>query len=140
MQNQKQNREKIMTHKLAKGHCQFHTEVFPSQKDKFALLSHGQSPATMLITCSDSRIAPNLITGSEPGDIFVVRNVGNVVPSHESNCSEVAAIEFGVAVLGVQNIVVCGHSDCGALKAGLSGKVRGNRVCRRLCERHFSHG
>jgi carbonic anhydrase len=105
--------------KLVNGIHKFQTEVFESQKDLFSLLAKGQSPQTLFITCSDSRIDPGLITQTAPGDIFVLRNAGNLVPPYSaSNGGEVATIEYAVKVLGVQDIVVCGHSHCGAM-AGL---------------------
>ena len=78
-------------------------------------IHHFQS--TLFITCSDSRINPNLITHTEPGDLFILRNAGNIIPPHgAANGGEGATIEFAVAGLGVQDIIVCGHSHCGAMK------------------------
>jgi len=101
----------------------FSQEVFPTQKPLFESLSLGQKPHTLMITCSDSRIDPNLVTQTQPGELFVVRNAGNIVPPFgASKGGEEAAIEFAIDGLGVSNIVVCGHSHCGAMSA-LMGKV-----------------
>lgn len=106
---------------LLPGLRKFSEEVFPSQKPLFEELSQGQKPHTLLITCSDSRIDPNLVTQTQPGELFVVRNAGNIVPPFgASRGGEEAAIEFAVDGLKVSNIVVCGHSHCGAM-AALSG-------------------
>jgi carbonic anhydrase len=90
------------------------------------LVDEGQKPHALVITCADSRVVPNLVFGSEPGEIFVVRNIGNIVPPSYMKPIENsvgAAIEYAVEVLGVPNIVVMGHSDCGAMKAVLNGKT-----------------
>lgn len=85
----------------------------------FERLAYNQDPHTLFITCSDSRISPNLITSTDPGELFIVRNVGNMIPKHglDDTPAEGAALEFSIAVLGVKEIVVCGHSGCGAMKA-----------------------
>ena len=86
-------------------------------KDLFEQLGHGQNPETLFITCSDSRIDPNLLTQSQPGDLFILRNAGNIVPAHGAASSgEAATIEFAVGALGVKDIILCGHSQCGAMK------------------------
>lgn len=108
---------------LLPGLRKFSEEVFPSRKPLFEELSQGQKPHTLLITCSDSRIDPNLVTQTQPGELFVVRNAGNIVPPFgASKGGEEAAIEFAVDGLRVSNIVVCGHSHCGAM-AALMGRV-----------------
>ena len=81
------------------------------------LAETGQQPETLFITCSDSRVNPNLITNSAPGELFIVRNVGNVVPHMDLPGGTAAAIQYAVEVLNVENIIVCGHTQCGALKA-----------------------
>jgi carbonic anhydrase len=98
--------------------------VFPKQKELFQRLADRQNPQALFITCADSRIVPDLITQSEPGDLFVCRNVGNVVPSYGELLGGVSsAIEYAVEALGVKNIVICGHSNCGAMKALLNPDV-----------------
>ena len=101
----------------------FSDEVYPSHKPLFESLAAGQKPHTLMITCSDSRIDPNLVTQTLPGELFVLRNAGNIVPPFgSSDGGEEAAIEFAIQGLGVSNIVVCGHSQCGAMSA-LMGEV-----------------
>jgi len=97
--------------------------VFPARKSHFHLLAEGQTPEWLFITCADSRVLPDLILGTEPGDLFISRSIGNVVPvtSHDVD-GVTATIEYAVEVLKVRHIIVCGHSDCGALKATLDRK------------------
>ena len=103
--------------KLIDGIHHFQQSIFGSQQELFKRLAHGQSPETLFITCSDSRISPNLITQTEPGELFILRNAGNIVPPHgASNGGEAATIEFAVAALGVRDVIICGHSHCGAMK------------------------
>jgi carbonic anhydrase len=105
---------------LIEGHKRFHKEVFPHKRDKFHLLSDRQAPQYLFITCSDSRIVPDLILQTEPGDLFITRNAGNVVPvsgNDVDGCT--ATIEYAVEVLKVRYAILCGHSDCGAMKAAL---------------------
>ena len=103
--------------KLIQGLHHFQTTLFGSQRELFEHLAKGQSPEVLFITCSDSRIAPNLLTQSEPGELFVLRNAGNIVPPYGAvQGGEAATIEFAVAGLGVKDIIVCGHSHCGAMK------------------------
>jgi len=109
--------------RLFSGLKKFSEFVYPKKEHLFSKLAQGQSPHTLFITCSDSRIDPSLITQTEPGELFVIRNAGNLVPAHDgSGRGEEAAIEFALEGLGVENIVVCGHSHCGAMEA-LSGKI-----------------
>jgi Carbonic anhydrase len=104
--------------KLITGLHHFQSNVFESQKELFERLAEGQAPEALFITCSDSRINPNLITQTNPGDIFVLRNAGNIIPPYgASNGGEGATIEFAVAALGVKDIIICGHTHCGAVKA-----------------------
>mgnify|MGYP000729917832 CR=1 FL=1 len=109
-----------MMQKLIAGLHRFTNEDLGRYQKLFKRLSkEGQNPHTLFITCSDSRVLAELITQSKPGDLFVVKNVGNIVPPTELGGanSTAAAIEFAINALGVQDIVVCGHSQCGAMTA-----------------------
>ncbi|WP_350615011.1 carbonic anhydrase [Pseudomonas sp. HY7a-MNA-CIBAN-0227] len=106
---------------IVEGFLHFHHEIFPQQEELFKKLATAQSPRAMFIACADSRIVPELITQSAPGDLFVTRNVGNVVPPYgQMNGGVSTAIEYAVLALGVQHIIICGHSDCGAMRAVLN--------------------
>jgi carbonic anhydrase len=106
--------------KLIEGHKRFLAEVFPARKSHFHLLAESQAPQWLFITCADSRVEPDLIVGTEPGDLFIARSIGNVVPITSQDVDGVTAtIEYSVEVLKVRHAIVCGHSDCGALKAAL---------------------
>jgi carbonic anhydrase len=107
--------------KLVDGLHKFKSEVFNSNQDLFKPLVDGQRPEVLFITCSDSRVAPNLITQTDPGEMFIMRNAGNLVPAYSATgTGEAATIEFAVLGLGVRHIIVCGHTGCGAMKALLS--------------------
>ncbi len=113
-----------VTEQLLSGTVDFHNRVYQKNKELFDTLAHGQHPKSLFITCSDSRIDPSLITQSHPGNIFYLRNIGNIIPQYGSNeCSEGAVIEYAIKVLGVKDIIVCGHSQCGAMKALTSASV-----------------
>ncbi|MCA9419048.1 MAG: carbonic anhydrase, partial [Candidatus Omnitrophica bacterium] len=102
--------------KLVEGIHQFQSDIFGSKQRLFERLTHGQSPLALFITCSDSRIDPSLMTQSEPGDLFIMRNAGNIVPPYGSVAGgEAATIEYAVTVLKVKEIIICGHSLCGAM-------------------------
>lgn len=102
---------------LIEGVHYFQNIGFKQQKELFERLADGQNPEACFITCSDSRIDPNLITNAKPGQMFIVRNPGNVIPCYgTANNSAMAAVEFAVAVLEVKDIIVCGHTHCGAMK------------------------
>jgi carbonic anhydrase len=104
--------------KLVEGLHKFQKDVFANQTRFFQRLADGQQPLALFITCSDSRIDPNMLTQTKPGELFIMRNAGNIVPPYgASSCGEAATIEYAVAVLGVRDIVVCGHSHCGAMNA-----------------------
>ncbi|ALG15311.1 carbonic anhydrase [Kibdelosporangium phytohabitans] len=92
------------------------------RRDEFARLGDGQKPEALFISCSDSRVMPALITGAQPGQLFELRNAGNIVPPHRSDasCAVAGTVEFAVRALGVSDIVVCGHSHCGAVQGLLN--------------------
>ena len=103
--------------KLIQGIHQFQGKSFLPLQGLFEQLAKGQNPETLFITCSDSRIDPSLLTQAKPGDLFILRNAGNIVPPHGAgNGGEAATIEFAVAALGVKDIIICGHSHCGAMQ------------------------
>ncbi|HWU02263.1 MAG TPA: carbonic anhydrase [Novosphingobium sp.] len=97
----------------------FEKSTFPDSGELFAKLSsEGQSPKALMISCADSRVVPEQILQAQPGDLFVCRNAGNIVPPHSTmNGGVSSTVEYAVAALGVRDIIVCGHSDCGAMKA-----------------------
>ncbi len=104
--------------RLLEGVRRFHDTEFPRDHIIFEHLASGQHPHTLFITCADSRIVPELITQTAPGELFVLRNIGNIVPPYrDSPCEITAVLEFACTHLRVSEIVVCGHSDCGAMKA-----------------------
>lgn len=105
---------------VIQGVAKFQSDVFPKKKTTFKKLAHGQNPEVLFITCSDSRIDPNLVTQTEPGELFICRNAGNVIPPHSNQTGGMtASIEFAVAALGVTDVIICGHTDCGAMKGAL---------------------
>ena len=107
--------------RFAAGVVRFQKDVYPEKRHFFEALSKGQSPEAMFITCSDSRIETGMLTQSQPGDLFIVRNAGNIVPPHTNQTgSTTAAIEFAALALNVPHIVICGHTDCGAMKGALN--------------------
>lgn len=107
--------------KLVEGVHKFQRGVFGQRRRFFEQLSNGQKPLALFITCSDSRINPNLVTQTEPGELFILRNAGNIVPPYSTHASgEAATIEYAVSVLKITDIVVCGHTHCGALQAMLN--------------------
>ncbi len=113
--------------KIIEGVVKFGESPFEERKKLFAELANGQSPEVLFITCADSRIDPNLVTQTAPGDLFIIRNAGNIVPPHARTAGGVtASIEFSVAALGVKHIVVCGHTDCGAMKGALNVSALGD--------------
>lgn len=113
--------------KLVQGLHHFQANIFRSQRELFERLAEGQNPEALFITCSDSRINPNLITQTEPGDLFILRNAGNIVPPYgAANGGEGATVEFAVTGLGVKDVIVCGHSHCGAVHGLLQPKILGD--------------
>lgn len=118
--------------KLLNGIVDYRQKVRPVVKDTFALLALGQAPDTLFIACSDSRVAANVFASTEPGDMFVIRNVGNLIPRYQEGTeaphfgAEAAAIQFGLANLPITDVVVCGHSECGAMGALSQGEISGD--------------
>src|SRR5262245_13425696 len=112
--------------KLIMGIVDFRERMLPQYQERFRELAHTQTPDALFITCSDSRVVPDLLASTNPGDLFTMRNVGNLIPpatlegASTGDLSEASAIEYAVLALNVANIVVCGHSGCGAMKAMLS--------------------
>lgn len=107
--------------KLIQGIHRFQSDVFAKRPDFFRQLAHGQRPQALFITCSDSRVVPDLICQTDPGELFVIRNAGNIVPPYNPAVAggEVATIEYAISGLGIQDIIVCGHTRCGAMQAML---------------------
>ncbi|MFQ5735583.1 MAG: carbonic anhydrase [Thermodesulfobacteriota bacterium] len=106
--------------RLYKGIRKFQQEHFRQEEEFYNNLARGQAPDTLFFTCSDSRVDPNIITQSKPGELFIVKNVGNIIPVcndlYKKTCTA-AAIEFALIMLNIADIVVCGHSSCGAVRA-----------------------
>ena len=106
---------------FAAGVIRFQNEVFPKKKELFEKLSEGQEPEALFITCSDSRIETAMITQTDPGELFICRNAGNIVPPHTNHTGGMtASVEFAVAALRVPHIVICGHTECGAMKGAMN--------------------
>ncbi len=128
--------QSIPMKKLITGIVEFRRKLLPDYRKTFAKLALGQSPDTLFISCSDSRVAVNVFASTDPGDLFVIRNVGNMVPKcgcdgeRTSDQSVPAAIEFALTSLNVTSIVICGHSECGAMHALTEGieKVEGEHL------------
>lgn len=103
--------------KLIEGLQEFQKNYVPTHKELLEQFSHGQKPRVMFITCSDSRLDPNLVTQTEMGELFIVRNAGNIIPPYgATNGGEGATIEYAIEALGIEQIIICGHSQCGAMK------------------------
>jgi carbonic anhydrase len=104
--------------RIREGVRRFRTVVFPEKQALYESLAEKQIPYALFLTCGDSRIEPSLLTGTDPGQIFVERTPGNIVPVYDNTVSVgvSASIEYAVAILGVQDLIVCGHSACGAMK------------------------
>jgi carbonic anhydrase len=103
--------------RILRGIAEFQTAVYPSQREMFETLARGQQPIALFITCADSRVVPNLITQTGPGELFVERNPGNLVPHHEEFVGGVSAsVEYAMLVLKVPLVIICGHTDCSVMK------------------------
>jgi carbonic anhydrase len=137
--------------KLIQGIHHFQENDFRPLQGLFEQLAKEQNPESLFITCSDSRIDPNLLTRSRPGDLFILRNAGNIIPPYgAANGGEAATIEFAVAYLGVMEIIVCGHSHCGAMKGllqpeqiaalpAVSGWLSHAETTRRIVKDNYGH-
>lgn len=128
--------------KLVAGIHEFQRGTFATKQRLFEGLVKGQHPMALFITCSDSRIDPNLLTQTEPGELFILRNAGNIVPPYGvAGGGEAATIEYAVAVLGIRDVVVCGHSHCGAMSGLLnqSGLSKLPAVRSWLCHAESTH-
>ena len=109
--------------RLLEGIAHFRLNDFEAHRELFTGLKSKQKPHTLFISCSDSRVDPNLITGTLPGELFIIRNIANIVPPHHYTSEHLAttsAIEYAVLALDVQNIIICGHSNCGGCAACLA--------------------
>jgi carbonic anhydrase len=113
--------------RIALGVAKFQAEIFPAQRELFERLRRGQEPLALFVTCADSRVNPNLVTQTDPGEIFIERNPGNMIPPYVEFVGGVTAgVEYAMLALKVPLIVVCGHTDCGVMKALLRpGQVEG---------------
>lgn len=111
--------------RILKGVHEFRTQIYPEQKAFYKrLAAKQQKPMALFITCSDSRVLPNIITNTEPGDLFQIRNAGNLVPPYGASLGgEVATIEYAVTQLNIKHLIVCGHSQCGAMQALLKNNT-----------------
>lgn len=106
---------------LIDGYTRFRSQVYPRHSQLFQSLAKGQQPEALFICCSDSRVMPEMMMQCEPGVIFPIRNAGNLVPPpSETGAGVAATVEYAVRVLGVKDVIVCGHSDCGAMKGLLN--------------------
>lgn len=108
--------------KLVQGIHKFQADIFRPRHELFERLTSGQNPQALFITCSDSRVMPDLITQAEPGDLFVLRNAGNLIPPHMAgrDSGEAATIEFAIKSLKIRDVIVCGHTLCGAMQGLLN--------------------
>ena len=107
-------------HKLLGGISQFQKEVYPEHQDLFESLAAAQRPEALFVTCADSRIDPCLLTQTKPGQLFICRVIGNIIPPHPDLIGGVSAtIEYAVGVLRVPEVIICGHTDCGVMRAAL---------------------
>src|ERR1700742_3825157 len=107
--------------KLAGGVSRFQKDVYPKHQDLFEKLATGQRPEALFITCADSRIDPCLLTQTKPGELFICRVIGNIVPPYPEKVGGVSAtLEYAVGVLEVPSVIICGHTDCGVMRGALN--------------------
>ncbi len=138
--------------KLIRGLREFQSSYFASNRDLFEQLAQGQHPSVLFITCSDSRIVPSLIVHADPGDLFVIRNAGNIIPAYGSaNGGEGASLEYAIHALNIEQVIVCGHNHCGAMKGLLKLNklqedmplvydwLKHTEATRRLLKENYSH-
>lgn len=136
--------------RLINGLHRFREGVFPERKEFFQKLAQGQDPDFLFITCCDSRVQPEVLLQVDPGDLFILRNIGNLVPPHGADNSVEAAVEYAIRALKVKHIIVCGHSHCGAMKAVLHPEeltdlpsvahwLRNADATRRIIEENYPH-
>ncbi len=110
--------------KILEGLRRFQTEVFPERQELFQKLAEGQQPLALFLTCADSRIDPSLITQTDPGELFICRNAGNIVPPHTGETGGMtASIEYAVAALNIPHIIICGHTSCGAMTGAMNPEM-----------------
>jgi len=116
---------------LFDGVKEFNTNDFFEHKDLFVKIGRSQEPHTLFIGCSDSRVVPNLITNTLPGELFVIRNIANLVPMYRQSdefLATTSAIEYAIKVLNVNTILICGHSNCGGCNALFMDELTGNQI------------
>ena len=107
--------------KLVGGVARFRKDVYPKHQDLFEKLAYGQRPDALFITCADSRIDPCLLTQTKPGELFICRVIGNIVPPYPEKIGGVSAtLEYAVGVLEVPSVIICGHTDCGVMRGALN--------------------
>lgn len=139
--------------KLIKGLGDFRAKYVSTHRELLEQLSQGQEPRVLFITCSDSRLEPNLITQADLGELFVIRNAGNIIPPYgAANGGEGASVEYAIHALGIEQIVICGHSHCGAMKGLLKlneledkmplvyNWLRHTEATRRLIQENYTSG
>jgi carbonic anhydrase len=123
--NKSRSKERPALKKIVEGIHKFNKEIYGKDKQFYIDLAKGQAPECLFITCADSRINPNLITQTKPGELFILRNAGNIVPPWGAvKGGEAATIEYAIYALNVKDVVICGHSQCGAMKAILHPPAR----------------
>jgi carbonic anhydrase len=114
------SKRQVAMKRLVSGLVSFQRDVFPQRKELFENLASEQHPRALFVTCADSRLVPDMIMQAEPGELFICRNAGNMIPPYGDVAGGVTAtIEYAVAALGVKHIIVCGHTDCGAMRAAM---------------------